>query len=278
MTALLYQKQNTAPTATSDGPKAETRYVIVEPLEKIPEGYSLQLSDLAACSECSTGREYRSEKDAMNHLRDMHYSDGILESAPASLEKVKGSVITLDQLWSHQCKLSSLKLLRDVKDHCVETDKMEKDIAHGVLKDGVLDSSVYRMPSAFVPGFENLVQLVVYAAFVAKAACAKADVQQETSNSSIRLFVSSEQTTRLLILGFGLESSMVRAQHQLILMASTGNHLSRVGFEAIGPESIATVIMNNLQSRLYMNTDKDLLTIFRDCLSKLVRTARIDDA
>ena len=250
----------------------------MEPLEKAQEGYCLQISDLAACPECRTGYSHRSEKDAMNHLWDAHCSEAIPpEMRSVSLEEVKGSVITLDQLWSHQCKLSSLKLLRDIKGLCVDIVRLQKDIAYGVSKDGILDSSVYSMPSAFEQSFEDLVQLVVYAAFVAKAACVNANVQQEKTTSSIRLFITSEQTTGVLIRGYTVEKSIIRAQNQLILMASTGDYSSRVGSEAVGPEFIASVIVNNLHGRLHMHTGKDLLTIFRDCLSKLVRTTCIED-
>ena len=247
--------------------------MIVEPLESVPEGIYLQLTGLASCHECSTWYSYRRRKDAMDHLWENHCSEAIsLEKSTASKKKLKESIVKLDQAWSHQCKISSLRLLRDIKSHYVEVVKLQKDVAHGVLKDGTFDSSVYRMPSAVVRSFEYLVQLVVYAAFIADAACARAEAQRGRSVNRLTLFVSSKHAQRMLILGFESENSMMQAQHQLVLMTNTRNNASRVGFEAVGPDFIATMIMNNLHSTLHMSNGQDLLTIFRDCLSKLVRT------
>ena len=246
--------------------------MIVEPLETAPEGISLQLNDLTVCSECSIWHSYRNEEDAMDHLWDKHCSEErSLEKSISCQEKLKESIVTLDQAWSHQCKISSLRLLRNIKSHCVEIVKLQKGVTYGVLKDGALDASVYRMPTAIVRSFEHLVQLVVYTAFVANAACASAEAQKGRSANSITPFFSSKHTTRILLLGYESEVSMYQAQHQLIRMTNTAENSNPAGFEAIGPEYIASMMMNSLHSKLHMSNNQDLLTIFRDYLSKLVR-------
>ena len=246
--------------------------MIVEPLETIPEGISLQLTDLTVCSECSTWYSYRNEEDAMNHLWDKHCSEeNFLEKSIACQEKLKEGIVTLDQAWSHQCKISSLRLLRNIKSQYVEVVKLQKGVTYGVLRDGAFDSSVYRMPTAIVRSFEHLVLLVVYAAFVADTACARAEAQRRKSANTITSFISSEHTTRLLLLGTEAEISLHQAQHQLVLMANTGKNSNPAGFEAIGPEYVAIMLMTNLHSKLHISNNQDLLTIFRDYLSKLVR-------
>ncbi|MCJ1314658.1 hypothetical protein MMC25_008340 [Agyrium rufum] len=82
-------------------------------------------------------------------------------------------------------------------------------------------------------------------------------------------FGNAEHIGHLIYLGYGIESTMLQAQHQLVLMHTGGPISRRIGSEALGTEMIAMLIMKSLHGRLYMSGRQDLIAIFGDYLSKL---------
>ena len=72
---------------------------------------------------------------------------------------------------------------------------------------------------------------------------------------------------------FECKDSLLMARNQLLLMVHTADYRESAGFEAIEPEALLAVILNNLLNTSHAKGNLDLTEIYTEHAAKLVRTS-----
>ena len=226
------------------------------------------MKNLRDCPPCKSGHVYPSESDAMSNLWEKHCSHNMAKE-PVTISYLKSAISAPDKLWSHQRKVCSLKALKQLRAHCLRIRRQQQIITEGVSQDGKFATSVYRIPKAVIITFSQIMLLVSYAAFTMKTSLQHANNSKLTKR--LETFWGTDQLYRLRHLSDNVESLLLQVQHQLILMTSTESFSNETSYKAIGPETVATLLMSSLHSRLHASPSIDLIDIFSRYLVKLVR-------
>jgi hypothetical protein len=153
--------------------------------------------------------------------------------------------------------------------HCIQLRKLKNEIRHGVCVDGKFDDSLYRLPSGLVKAFQRILILVVYVAHTCSAAYKQ--YQRSRGDASPLTFIDTYSTHHVEILGYGAEGSFDTAKDDLMLMSGVDDYSRGIAYEAVGPEYVVTLLLNDLFARTNAEDALDLHRTYREYATRLVR-------
>jgi hypothetical protein len=146
-----------------------------------------------------------------------------------------------------------------------------QDIMDGVatISDDTGEETIsYRLPSALVRAFESIFVFLVASGYAVTLIDRK--VADKTSKKSEgHMSLASEYRSFMNFLGFGADVAMTKALKAVVLRTRTGGASEFVNFTAVGLRHIVLVLSKTLLLR-NLTEDADIVTIYRNCISKLV--------
>ena len=221
------------------------------------------------CRRCSGRHKYRSITDAENHLRREHFH----HSPSIQDDILRQWIVDSEQLWRYQRRVDGQQVLKQILEHCVNLQEFKKELCHGVTSSGTFDRSTYRMPASLVNAFKRISSLVIYSSFVARSAH-RTSKTYEDIDSAPNSFIGGEYGLlmhRLTYRGLAAEESMKDAKDHLMLMNQAHDYSESIGYEAVGPEFIMSLVMGDLCRRTNFQNGLELIKIYQEYASKLVR-------
>ena len=255
-------------TVSTEHQKAEDAWFIID-ISKTPdfriEGPTfLPTEFIADCESCRTRTKYRTTSQALEHLRQHHFV-----SQPVSTDELKQWIANTQHLWDYQICADAQKLIDTMLQHCIQLQMLKDEIRHGVCVDGKFVDSLYSLPSGLVKAFQRILILIVYVAHT----CSVAYKQYERSrgDASPSTFIDIYYTHHIEILGYGAEGSFDTAKDDLLLMSGADDYSRGIAYEAVGPEYVVLLLLNDLLARTNAEEELRLHKTYREYAMRLVR-------
>ena len=199
-----------------------------------------------SCETCQEGHEYDTLADAVRHLVGHPYPEQLAEMAKWEPD-VERWVVKVTDLPFHMLQMDCEKLLKTVKDHCYHLRKQQQEIRQGVCKDGIFDFATYMLPLGLVTAFKRILMLVTYSAYMASVAYK--NFKEWSLVSVATSYIDPDHKQHLIVLGYGAEGALDDAKSHLILMSRTGDYSHGIGYEAVGPEYVVSLLLGDLCGR-----------------------------
>jgi hypothetical protein len=216
------------------------------------------------CMPCREKMRYPTMDRAVEHLRQRHFP-----SQPVASDELKRWVAASQRLWDYQICADAQTLIGTMLQHCTQFRILKNEIRDGVCVDGNFDASLYSLPSGLVKAFQRILILIVYVAHT----CAIAYKRYESSrnNTSPLTFIDIYYIHHIENLGYKAEESFDTAKDDLMLMSGAGDYSRGIAHEAVGPEYIVMLLLNNLITRTNAEDALNLHRTYQEYAMRLVR-------
>jgi hypothetical protein len=254
--------------ADSENQKADDAWFIIDISKTIDfriEAPAFRPTEFfVGCEDCRKRTRYRTTSQALEHLRQHHFL-----SQPVTTDELKRWIAHTRQLWDYQICADAQRLIDTMLQHCIQLQMLKNEICHGVCVDGKFADSLYSLPSGLVKAFQRILILIIYVAHT----CSVAYKQYERSHSDTPplTFVDLYYTHHIEILGYGAEGSFDTAKDDLLLMSGADDYSRGIAYEAVGPEYVVLLLLNDLLARTNAEDALNLHKIYREYAMRLVR-------
>lgn len=217
--------------------------------------------EFSSCDECSNTHIYRFETEALEHLRQVHFRPENESSDTPSTAELKHWIKRVYRLNIERQAEEQLRVLTRCCQHLFNLQTASREIRDGVSTDDKAHQARYRLPKALVESFQRLVMLLIYAFHVLELISKNCD---RSASSPWEYEDDLEYTTaydHMVFIGMGAEVNMERGKLDLLQMIRLEDYTQSVSYEAVGPEYILSMVMQNLQGGLNCT---DLVDVYKE--------------
>lgn len=219
---------------------------------------------LDTCSKCKGRFSYKNDIDASNHLISDHFeADRVPPSGDVKLW-IKKYHPRCDK---RRCE-EHLRILKICCNHLNVIHKVVEEIRDGVCTVGTGHNRRYRLPKALVEAFRKLILFLVYTSHVLEMITEHSGSWTHPDWSLRDDPDVSDEISYLQSLGYAIEETVDKGKLDLTLMIRTQDYTQSIKrHEAVGPQYILAMVLNNLQRGVKCN---DLLDIYKEYIERLV--------
>lgn len=214
------------------------------------------------CDRCRFGHVYREYKDAIRHVRIIHFGEvGNTErGARVSLGTLASWLRDEHQYRTDQRLELYTTYIEIALRHMIVILQKAKYIREGVIDVQVPDKARYMLPSSLVAALECVVILLLYTArsfAVAHRYCNRfEEIQLSEEKETHGLAQLKSIRTDLEAAANVAKESMEKAKRDIMLMTFTDVDTGTVSYEAVGAEYILLTVMENLFNRPLHGTEQ----------------------
>lgn len=222
--------------------------------------------EFLTCDECSGNRVYVKKAEIMDHLRDVHFLPESGSSDKPSATEMGHWIKSVDRLSAERCAAEQLRVLKRCRQHLLNLQTESREIRDGVSTNDKAHQARYRLPKALVEAFQRLVMLLIYTLHVFEV------ITNKSGRWNIYRWESeddgeyTEAYEHMIFLGTGAEVNMEYGKLDLLQMIRLEDYTQSVSCEAVGPEYILSMVMQNLQGGINCT---DLVDVYKEWTERL---------
>jgi hypothetical protein len=232
------------------------------------------------CRQCRQGAIYSNREEAARHVHQKHFrSRGTREKSRAIDDDYLARWVRDDQQYCQDQRLELYSTYIGIAlEHLRECHSRAILLREGVARSDKATSQRYKLPSALLKAFENVVMLMMYTALsfqLVDSFCKRLEDHLESKNKDThhQLLLTGARDNidrtgaRALLL-------MEKAEQDLMFMAYTEYDEGTVSYEAVGPEYLLATVMANVVEKPLHDSDS-IDKIYASYYEKLVRLLKI---
>jgi hypothetical protein len=232
------------------------------------------------CKPCTVGAIYQTRDEAVYHVQSRHFRSRNARAKDRVLDdEFLARWVRDDQQYRQDQRLGLYASYMDIAlSHLRKCHSRALLLREGVAKSDKASSQRYKLPSALLKAFENVVMLMMYTALsfqLVDSFCKRLEEHLESKDKEThhRLLLEDARDN-LDVTGTAALLLMSKAEQDLMLMAYTEYDEGTVSYDAVGPEYVLATVMANLVEHP-LHDGESIEQIHSSYYEKLVRPLKI---